>query len=225
MPTKFRRVAQDRLRCPKSGWVRGSFRNVGEALAALQAANEPPEFFARSGRMVAVVRDERQRHVIAEVSEAALRGRMARSGFYYKLNKDQERIECVPPLDVVRDILALSPAEWKFPPLEALIETPFLRPDGTICRSPGYDASTCLFYAPAPGLRLPEIPEAPMMDDVEPLLDLLDSAIGDFPFAGCQQGQCHRVDAHSRCASGDRQPDAARALRRASGRHGKNTAG
>jgi hypothetical protein len=154
-----------------------------DVLAALQAANEPPELFARSGRMVAIVRDERNRHVITEVAEAALRGRMARSAFYYKLNKDQERVECLPPLDVARDILALSPAEWKFPPLEALIEAPFLRSDGTICDCPGYDARTCLFYAPAPGLQLPGIPEAPTSDHLDVALDLLDSAIGDFPFA------------------------------------------
>ena len=155
---------------------------TAEALAAIQQANAPPELFVRSGRMVAVIRDERDRHVIAEVSEAALRGRMARSGFYYKLSKDGERIECAPPLDVVRDILALSPAEWKFPPLEALIETPFLRLDGTVCTRPGYDQATYLFYAPAPGLDLPEIPDAPMVDDVDVMLDLIDSAIGDFPF-------------------------------------------
>jgi hypothetical protein len=154
-----------------------------EVLTALQAANEPPEMFARSGRMVAIVRDERNRHVIAEVTEAAVRGRMARSAFYYRLNRDHERVECVPPLDVVRDILALSPAEWKFPPLEALIEVPFLRSDGTICDRPGYDAGTCLFYAPALGFHLLEIPEAPTRDHVNVSLELLDSAIGDFPFA------------------------------------------
>jgi len=161
---------------------------AGDALAALQAANAPPELFVRSGRMVAVIRDERDRHVISEISEAALRGRMARSGFYYKLNKDQERIECAPPLDAVRDILALPPSVWEFPPLEALIETPFLRPNGTVCMNPGYDAATYLFYAPTPGLRLPEIPEAPMIDDVEAMLDLIDSAICDFPFvdASCK---------------------------------------
>lgn len=155
----------------------------GDVLAALQAANEPPELFARSGRAVAIVRDECNRHIIAEVTEAALRGRMARSAFYYKLNKDQERVECLPPLDVVRDILALSPAEWKFPALEALIEAPFLRPDGTICDRPGYDPHTCLFYAPAPDLQLPEIPEKPTSDHLDVALDLLNSAIGDFPFA------------------------------------------
>jgi len=153
-----------------------------EALSALQAANEPPVLFARGGRMVAVVCDERNRHVIQEVSESALRGRMARSGFYFKLDRDGERIECAPPLDVVKDLLALPPAEWKFPPLEALAEAPFLRPDGTICDGPGYDPITRLFSAPALGLCLTRIPEAPMLDHVEVALDLLESAIGDFPF-------------------------------------------
>ncbi|MBI3360830.1 MAG: hypothetical protein HY023_06945, partial [Chloroflexi bacterium] len=156
---------------------------TAEVLAALQAANAPPELFVRSGRMVAVVRDERDRHVIGEVSESALRGRMARTGFYYKLSKDEERIECAPPLDVVRDILALPPAEWKFPPLEALVEAPCLRPDGTICDRPGYDPPTFLFYAPAPGLLVPDIPLSPMIDDVETAVKLLDSAIGEFPFS------------------------------------------
>ena len=156
---------------------------TGEALAALQAANHPPELFARSGHMVAVVRDERNRHLIAEVSESALRGRMARSGFYYKLSKDGDRIECAPPLDVVKDLQALSAAEWRFPALEALVEAPCLRPDGTVCDRPGYDSSTCLYYAPAPGLSVREIPDAPMIDDVDAALVLLDSAIGDFPFA------------------------------------------
>jgi hypothetical protein len=155
---------------------------TGEALAAVQAGNDPPELFVRSGRMVAVVRDERNRHVIVEVSESALRGRMARSAFYYKLNKGQERIECAPPLDVVKDLLALPPTEWEFPPLEALVEAPFLRTDGTICDRPGYDPSSCLLYTPAPGLLVPDIPYAPMIDDVDAAVDLIDSAIGDFPF-------------------------------------------
>jgi len=155
---------------------------TADALAALQAANDVPELFARSGRMVAVVRDERSRHVIQEVAESALRGRMARSGFYFKLDRDGGRIECAPPLDVVRDLLALPPSEWKFPALEGLAEAPFLRPDGTICDRPGYDPATGLFHAPAPGLSLVEMPETPMRDHVDVALDLLEEAIGDFPF-------------------------------------------
>jgi hypothetical protein len=133
--------------------------------------------------MVAILKDEHNRHVIAEVTEAALRGRMSRSALYYKLNKDHDRIQCVPPLDVVRDILALPPTAWRLPPLESLIEAPFLRSDGTICDSPGYDPLTCLYYAPAQNLRMPEIPKAPTRRDVKAAIDLIESAISDFPFA------------------------------------------
>lgn len=154
-----------------------------DALAALITANDPPQVFSRSGRMVTVVRDEQDRRNLVELTEASLRGRLARSGFYYKLNKNGERVECAPPLDVVRDLLSLPPAEWGLPPLEALTEAPFLRPNGTVCDLPGYDSETSLFYAPAAGLRLPPIPDAPMRDDVDVALDILDSAIGDFPFA------------------------------------------
>jgi len=67
--------------------------------------------------------------------------------------------------------------------LEALIETPFLRSNGSICDRPGYDGNTCLFYAPTPSLKLPEIPDTPTRDHVDVSLELLDSAIGEFPFA------------------------------------------
>jgi hypothetical protein len=155
---------------------------TAQALAALQAANMKPELFVRAGRMVTLVGDERDRHIIAEVSEDSLRGRLARSGFYYKLTKGGDRIECAPPMDIVRDILALPPKEWKFPALEALIETPFLGPNGTVRTTPGYDPATYLYYAPARSLRLLDVPEFPIIDDVKAALDLIESAIHDFPF-------------------------------------------
>ena len=158
---------------------------TADALTALQRANDPPQLFGRSGRMVAVVADERQRMVISEVSESSLRGRMARSALYFKLGGEDRRepIPCSPPMDVVKDLMALPAAEWKFPPLEAIVEAPCLRPDGTICDRPGYDPPTFLFHAPAPGLCVPDIPLSPMIDDVQVALELLDSAICDFPFA------------------------------------------
>lgn len=153
-----------------------------DALAALRSANDPPQVFARSGRMAAISRDEQNRQSLVDLTESSLRGRLARSGFYYKLNRNGERVECAPPLDIVRDLLSLPPSEWSLPPLEALTEAPFLRPNGTVCDRPGYDRETSLFYAPAAGLWLPQIPDAPMRDDVEAAVDVLESAIGDFPF-------------------------------------------
>jgi hypothetical protein len=83
----------------------------------------------------------------------------------------------------VKDILALQPADWKFPSLEGLVEAPVLRPDGTILDMQGYDGSTGLYYAPDPGLRIPEIPTNPTADHIDVALSLItDDVLVDFPF-------------------------------------------
>jgi len=153
-----------------------------EALKALQAANNPPVLFARSGQMVAVVKDEKQRLVIAEVNADALCGHLTRSANYFRVTAKLEEVGCPPPTVVVKDILALPPAAWQFPPLDAIVAAPIIRPDGTILDTPGYDAETHLFYAPDPELHLLPIPENPTSEQVKAALELLDLAIGDFPF-------------------------------------------
>jgi len=153
-----------------------------EALTALQAANNPPFIFVRSGMMVAVVRDEKQRHILGQVSEAGLRGLLTRSANYHRASANGNAIECPPPIEVVRDILALPPSRWEFQPLDGIVEAPILRPDGSILDKPGYDALTQLFYAPDPSLRVPAISEAPTYDHLKAAVELIEQAIGEFPF-------------------------------------------
>jgi putative DNA primase/helicase len=126
-----------------------------DALRALQAANDPPDLFARSGMIAAIIRDERHRQVIAEVGIDALCGRLARCANYFKVNEKGDHYDCAPPLNVVKDILALAPPELNFQPLDAVTEIPILRPDGSILDAPGYDPATRLYYAPDPNLRIP----------------------------------------------------------------------
>jgi hypothetical protein len=154
----------------------------GEALAALQQANVPPSLFARSGSMVAVVRNEKQQQIITNISEAALRGRLARSADYFRSTHAGNEYDCVPPIEVVRDILSLEPLLWRFFPLEGVIEAPILRPDGTVLDCPGYDPTSLLYYAPDPALTVPPIPERPSEEDIMNSRELLDQAIGEFPF-------------------------------------------
>ena len=65
--------------------------------------------FARSGMMVAIIRDEKRRQVIAEVGIDALCGRLARCADYFKVSAKGEEYDCAPPPSVVKDILALAP--------------------------------------------------------------------------------------------------------------------
>jgi hypothetical protein len=66
--------------------------------------------------------------------------------------------------------------------LEAIVDYPVLRPDGSILSDPGYDAATGLLLVPGGGLSV-DVPEAPTRDDAVAARDELLKIIVDFPFA------------------------------------------
>src|SRR5665213_1197206 len=159
---------------------------AGDAIAALQTANDPPRLFVRSGSIVHVVCDEEGRHSISDASEAFLRGRMTRSADFRRLVHDKNRTPQYPatnpPIDVVRDVLALAPTNWGFPALESVTESPLLRPDGSVLSTPGYDSMTRVYYAPSPSLRVSVIAAEPSARDVDDARELLDEVLEGFPF-------------------------------------------
>jgi hypothetical protein len=61
-----------------------------------------------------------------------------------------------------------------------VIETPILRPDGTILQTPGYDVPTRYLYAPAG--TFPEVPETPSPTEARAALAKLLDVFADFPF-------------------------------------------
>lgn len=63
------------------------------------------------------------------------------------------------------------------------MESPILRPDGSICATPGYDPETRLYYRPLPGFECPEIPTNPNSRQIRAALDLVNEAVGEFPYA------------------------------------------
>lgn len=93
--------------------------------------------------------------------------------------KDGELRPTVPPRFVVPAVLARG--EW--PLLDTLagaIDTPVIRPDGTVLCSRGYDAATGLYYCPS-SEYLP-VADSPTKDDAAAAIaDILD-VVCDFPF-------------------------------------------
>lgn len=76
----------------------------------------------------------------------------------------------------------LASAE-KFSPLDGISQMPFIRPDGTICTEPGYDAETRTLLAPDEELAGLEVPDVPTGDEVSAAVKLLlDEWLGDMPF-------------------------------------------
>jgi hypothetical protein len=65
--------------------------------------------------------------------------------------------------------------------LEAIVEMPTLRPDGSLLLDPGYDDETGLLYLPSGDF--PRIPDEPDLQQVAAAVEELLELVGDFPFA------------------------------------------
>jgi len=83
--------------------------------------------------------------------------------------------------DEVADALLSRSGSWRLPILSGVTKTPFLRRDGSICETPGYDAAGGLLYKPGDEI-FPSIPQQPSRDDALRALQLLEDLIADFPF-------------------------------------------
>lgn len=149
------------------------------ALDHLMAANDPPAMFIRSGGLARVGRNEDGLPILEPLTESALRGRLARCVEFVRAT-ERATVPVAPPLDVVRDIASLG--QWPFPPVQGIIETPTIDPNGRVIDQPGYDAATRLCYMPAPEFAMPPVPDAPSSDRVTAARALLEEIICDFPF-------------------------------------------
>lgn len=163
---------------------------AGDALAALRASNEPPELFVRAGQAVHVVNElyrepnsdnHRLRPVIKGVEADYLRGRLTRIADFYRSTEAGDK-HIVPPTEVIRDLLSLPPGDLDLPVLAGLVEIPTLRSDGTVVSKPGFDQQSGMFYSPADGLIVPDIPDRPTADDLDGAVAAIDDIICDFPF-------------------------------------------
>lgn len=153
------------------------------ALDALADVNDPPFVFNRARSLVRVVFDENGNPVISVLSEAGVRGILERCAEFVKIKADGSEIPAFPPREVVADIMNLP--EWQaitIPPIVGIIEVPILLPDGNVIVKQGYNAATRLYYAPAPGLVVPQLPDLPTKDDIDRAVGLIKEIFVDFPF-------------------------------------------
>jgi hypothetical protein len=82
--------------------------------------------------------------------------------------------------DKVANALLARRGKWKLPVLSGIVQAPFLRIDGSLCETPGYDPeSKLLFKADGP---FSPIPQQPGREDALKALELLEALIGTFPF-------------------------------------------
>src|SRR5215831_2434401 len=83
--------------------------------------------------------------------------------------------------EIVAESYLARRGRWRLPVLARIVNTPFLRADGSICEQPGYDAHSHLLFKPDSEL-FPPIPQQPSKDDAAAALAVLQELITTFPF-------------------------------------------
>jgi hypothetical protein len=160
---------------------------VSESIAALRS---DPNLFQRAGKLVTVVHEEETEAEVdgrpfilklarvREISHAGLRVSLSNVATFEKYTEKYGWRAVAPPKDVAEAVMGVG--EWPgIPPLTSIIETPLMRPDGTIVNMPGYDAATGTFYAPQ--CEYGAVPERPTQEDARAALQQLLTPFSDFP--------------------------------------------
>jgi hypothetical protein len=83
--------------------------------------------------------------------------------------------------DKVADAYLMRHGKWKLPVLQGIVNTPFLRADGSVCEQPGYDPASGLLFKPD-GQSFPLVPPSPGKADALDALKELERLIEKFPF-------------------------------------------
>jgi hypothetical protein len=159
---------------------------ANEAEAALLAANVP--FYARGGEIVRLIVEDvpasrgRRTKVarLRPISVDAMRDQLSQTVKFEKYNERAGKMmPADPPPDVAKIILARD-GVWKFLALRGVINSPTLRPDGSILALPGYDEATALLLVDPP--PMPAIPEHPTREQALTAVRHLDQLLIEFPF-------------------------------------------
>jgi hypothetical protein len=162
---------------------------VDEVLGNIAAANDvDPEIFAHGSEVVKVV-GQPVRTVSIDANMLAYE---ADERMHFEKTQPRGGLAVAnAPARVVDTIMSLP--SKPFPNLTRLSYTPFFAPSGRYVDQPGYDQEAQTYYAPPPGLTVPEIPAEPTRVQVTAARDfILQNILVDFPFVD-QADRAHAV--------------------------------
>lgn len=153
-----------------------------EGERALIEAGAP--VYQRGGRLVRVRVDETRRAgVVAARIEplplAALREELSSAAKWKKkVGGEGLTASAIVPKPVAEALAARG--AWAFPVVEAVVDVPIMRSDGTLMTTPGPDPRTGLLYRPTH--PFPQVPARPTRAEAETAMRELEDIYAEFPF-------------------------------------------
>jgi hypothetical protein len=151
-----------------------------------------PIIFQRCGSLCRIIRDAKPKGpkeklkrqpnspTIGGIPQAAMLELASRAAHWLKWDTQLKSWILTRPPRWVLDVLETR-AGWRFPYLEGIVETPTLRPDGSVLECPGYDPETGLFFDPL-DTTFPQVPKFPARADAQRAIEELSEVFADFPF-------------------------------------------
>lgn len=162
-----------------------------ETIQALQRANNRDPYMFLRGGPTRIERGDAGQVATRELTPDRLRYELARIAKWYKLDRDGEKEDAKPPMDVVRNVLAAP--SLPFPVLTSIVRTPTFAPDGRLEVETGYRPASGSYYDPNNAIEVPRVSEKPSNDELESAKNLiLNELLGDFPFAS-ESDRAHAV--------------------------------
>lgn len=164
--------------------------NIDQAVRALRA---DPHVYTRGGQLVHVIRatgeEERASHIVEgtplvrAMQLPTLRERLSRYGRFARYDGRRKKnpwTPCLPTDHIVSGVAARG--HWPgLRELVGVLETPSMRPDGSIIQEPGYDRATGYEYIP--NAEFPRVDPRPSQADACRALAQIADVFVDFPFA------------------------------------------
>lgn len=175
--------------------------NVDEAVKALQ---KDENIYQREQKLVTVIQISREQSVespvvetddgkphhqlvegtpqISELDIPTVRERLTAVAVFQKWVEKQQRYVPILPTDEI--VSAVHKRRGRWPGIRSIIgviETPIMRPDGTLIQEPGYDASTHYVYMP--GEKFPDVADSKCTQlGARGALKYLSEIFEDFPY-------------------------------------------
>ena len=124
--------------------------------------------------------DDEGAAILRPLDEQRARHELARSAHFVKL-KRKDFVTVAPPMNVVRDLLAL--ASLPLPVLTRIVEVPTFTRRGDLIVTPGFHPASGIYFDNRGKLTIPPIPREPSDQQMYDARDfLLNDLLGDFPF-------------------------------------------
>lgn len=157
---------------------------------AIRELSEAGQIYQRDGRLVKVVRtpdpqDATIRYQgaprVLALTQSSVREELSRACNWTKLTREGGETPTTPPASVVGAIA--DRGEWpSIRPLVGIVQSPTIRPDGSILEAPGYDTQTGYLLEPRGPLF--KVERSPSENTARAALAALREPFAEFPWAG-----------------------------------------